>query len=139
MKTPAYKLVYNWDGAPLDYSEYPQSLEQFLEKVYAPLAQPQVDALFWNMGSHEASWPSQTLEMVGETEDRQYATVRGMRHAEGLLAMFERGENPYAALVERGRELGIAVFASIRMNDNHFYGILPEDMARTRRLALTRL
>ena len=139
MTTPDYKLVYNWDGAPLDYSEYPQSLEQFLEKVYAPLVHTQVDALFWNLGSHEASWPSQNLEMVGETEDRQYATVRGMRHAEGLLAMFERGENPYAALVERGRELGIAVFASIRMNDNHFYGILPEDMARTRRVALTRL
>ena len=32
---PPYKIIFNWDGAPLGYSEYPQSQEQFLEKVYA--------------------------------------------------------------------------------------------------------
>ena len=30
---PAYRIVYNWDGAPHDYSEFPQSLEQFIEKT----------------------------------------------------------------------------------------------------------
>ena len=44
---PPYGIIYNWDGAPLDYSEFPQSQEQFLEKVYAPIEGTQVGALFW--------------------------------------------------------------------------------------------
>ena len=35
---PSYGIMYNWDGTPHDYSEYPQSIEQFLEKVYAPIS-----------------------------------------------------------------------------------------------------
>ena len=30
---PNYGIMYNWDGAPHGYSEYPQSLAQFLDKV----------------------------------------------------------------------------------------------------------
>ena len=134
-----YRLLYNWDGAPHDYSEYPQSQKQFLEKVYAPLADTQVDALFWSMGEHEATWPSRTMEMVGDSVGRVYESVRGMRHAEGIRAMFDRNEDPYAAMVDRGRELGIAVFASVRMNDNHFNGIPPDEMGRTVKSGLTRL
>ena len=103
---PTYKLIYNWDGAPHDYSEYPQSQEQFLKKVYAPVLDPQVDALFWSMGEHAATWPSSTMEMVGDSVDRVYESVQEMRHAEGIRAMFERGEDPYAAMTARGRELG---------------------------------
>ncbi len=134
-----YRIIYNWDGAPHDYSEYPQTLEQFLEKTYAPMKNTQVDAHFWCIGEHVAKWPSQTMEMVGDTENRVYASVRSMRHAEGIRAMFKRGENPYAALVQRGHELGIDVYASIRMNDNHFHGLQPEEMAKTVMNGLTQL
>ena len=136
---PPYKIIYNWDGAPLDYSEYPQSQEQFLDKVYAPIEDTQVGALFWCVGVHEAEWPSDTMEMVGDSVNRVYNSVRAMRHAENIRAMFERGENPYAAMIERGRKIGVDVYASIRMNDNHFYAILPEDMAQTTKLGLTQL
>ena len=118
-----YRIIYNWDGAPHHYDEYPQSTEQFLQKVYAPLADTQVDALFWCMGIHEATWPSANLPMKGDAVGRVYDSVLAMRDTENIRAMFERGEDPYAAMVQRGRELGIDVWPSIRMNDQHFWEI----------------
>lgn len=120
---PPYRIIYNWDGAPHLYSEYPQSLEQFIEKVYAPLAGTQVDALFWCMGTHEATWLSSNIPVVGDTVGRVYDSVMSMRDSENLRAMLERGEDPYSAMVMRGRELGIDVWHSIRMNDQHFWNI----------------
>jgi hypothetical protein len=136
---PLYKIIYNWDGAPHDYSEYPQSQGQFLEKVYAPMKDTQVGAHFWCIGEHEAKWPSKTMEMVGDSENRVYSSVRSMRHIEGVRAMFERGENPYQAMVERGHELGLHVYASVRMNDNHFNGLQLEEMPHAVTEGLTKL
>ena len=65
-QTP-YRIIYNWDGAPHHYDEYPQTVEQFLQKVYAPLADTQVDALFWCMGIHEATWVSDNLPLKGDS------------------------------------------------------------------------
>ena len=53
--------------------------------------------------------------------------------------MLDRGENPYAALVKRGRELKISPWAPLRMNDNHFGGLQVEDMAKATLPGLTRL
>ena len=44
-RPPDYGIIYNWDGAPHGYSAYPQSIEQFLDKVYAPIADTQVGPL----------------------------------------------------------------------------------------------
>ena len=134
-----YGIIYNWDGAPLHYSEFPQSQEQFLEKVYAPIADTQVGAHFWSVGGHETEWPTESLEYTGDSVGRVYDSVLAVRHDEGVRAMFERGENPYQAMVERGHELGVDVYCSVRMNDNHFYGILPRDMAKTVRHGLTQI
>ncbi len=136
---PAYRIIYNWDGAPHDYSAFPQSLDQFLEKTYAPMKDTQVDAHFWCIGEHEAKWRSDEMEMVGDSENRVYDSARSMRHNEGIRAMLDRGEDPYAALVQRGRELSISPWASVRMNDNHFNGLQVEDMAATVMPGLTRL
>ena len=138
-KPPAYNIIYNWDGAPHNYSEYPQSLDQFLDKVYAPMKDTQVGAHFWCMGTHEAKWPSQSMEIIGDSKGRVYDSVRHMRHSEGIRAMFERGENPYRAMVKRGHELGLHVYASIRMNDNHFRGLQVSEMADARVPGLTQL
>ena len=137
---PPYKIIYNWDGAPHDYSEYPQAMEDFLEKIYAPINDTQVGLLFWCMGTHEATWPSETMEMVGDSVNRIYDSVRSMRHAEGIRAMFERGENPYAAMVAQGHAMGIDVFASIRMNDQHFWTLQNlEDMQKAVSGSLTQM
>ncbi len=136
---PDYGIIYNWDGAPLHYSAFPQSQEQLLDKTYAPIRDTQVGAHFWSIGEHEAKWPTEALEYIGESEDRKYGLLSSLQHAEGLREMFERGENPYQAMVDRGHELGVHVYASVRMNDNHLYGILPADMAKTVKGGLTKL
>ena len=41
---------------------------------------------------------------------------------ENVRAMIARGEDPQAEIVTRGHELGMEVYASVRMNDNHFGG-----------------
>ena len=43
---PRYQIIYNWDGAPRGYSPAPQSRDDFLAIVYAPLEDTQVGALF---------------------------------------------------------------------------------------------
>ena len=117
---PPYGIIYNWDGAPRDYSEFPQSQTQFLDKIFAPVAHTQVGALSWSMADHRASWPSKNLE-TEKGPAGVYDSVRHMRHTEGLWAAFDRGENPYQAMVDRGHDLGLHVYPSIRMNDNHFW------------------
>jgi hypothetical protein len=44
---PPYRLALNWDGAPHGYSVVPQSMDAFLQKVFAPTVGTAVDALFW--------------------------------------------------------------------------------------------
>ena len=128
--TPQYRIIFNWDGAPLDYDEHPQSTDRLVEQVYGPLEGTQVDAMFWSIGSHEAEWPSEVHERLGDGEGRVYSSMRAKRHSENIRSMFERGENPFQAMVDRGHELGIDVYVSMRMNDNHFYGTRPEDFKR---------
>ncbi len=144
---PDYGIIYNWDGGAHSYSEYPQSVDQLLDLVFAPLEDTQVGALFWCIGEDEARWPSAAMPMIGEAEERRYGLVRNMRRAEGIRAMFERGDDPYAAMVKRGHDMGIHVYCSIRMNDNHFWSdkarrepsLKPEDMAKTVRPGLSQL
>ena len=136
---PPYKIIYNWDGAPHDYSEYPQLVDQFLQKTYAPMKDTQVGAHFWCIGEHEAKWPSKTMELVGDLQNRRYDSVRSMRHVEGVRAMFERGEDPYQGMVKRGNELGMHVYASVRMNDNHFSGLQLEEFPTTVTEGITKL
>ena len=136
---PSYGIIYNWDGAPHGYSAYPQSLAQFIDKVYAPLEDTQVGALAWCMGLHEATWPSEKLDMVGDSTDRRYNWAREMHHNENIRAFFERGEDLYGALIQRGKEQGIDTYASLRLNDNHFWDLRPGDLATTTRNELTPL
>ncbi len=138
-RPPAYRIIYNWDGAPHGFSEYPQTVTQFLDKTFAPMKNTQVDAHFWCISEHEAKWRPTQMEFTGEPEDRRYDSAGSMRHNEGVRAMYDRGEDPYGAMVRRGRELGIAVWASIRMNDNHFNGLQPAEMRDTVMSGLTRL
>jgi len=120
-------------------SEYPQSIETFLDKTYAPIEDTQVGAHFWCVGEHTARWKSDVLELVGDVHGRRYESAQAYTFNENILAMLERGEDPQAAAIERGHELGMHVYASIRMNDNHFGGAQPEDLQRMHHSELTRM
>ena len=134
-----YGIIYNWDGAPHGYSEAPQSMDAFLEKTYAPLEETQVGALFWCVGEHAARWPDSALELLGDVHGRRYENASAYTHTENIRRMLERGEDPQASLIERGRALGMDVYASVRMNDNHFDGAQVEDLPTLHHSELTRM
>ena len=138
-RPPSYGLIYNWDGAPHAFSEYPQSMEDFLEKSYAPMVDTQVGAHFWCLDAHNARWKSDALEMVGDVHGRKYESTHSLIHDENIRAMLDRGEDPQEGAIKRGHELGMHVYASIRMNDNHFNGAKPEDLPKMDSSRLTRM
>jgi hypothetical protein len=74
-RPPDYGIIYNWDGAPHGYSEYPQSMKAFLDKTYAPMEDTQVGAHFWCVGEHTARWKSDVLEIVGDVHGQNYESA----------------------------------------------------------------
>ena len=138
-ESPRYGIIYNWDGAPHGYCEVPQSMDAFLDKTYAPLENTQVGALFWCIGEHSARWPSNVLEMLGDVHGRRYESAQNYTFTENIRRMLERGEDPQEALIERGRELGLHVYASVRMNDNHFKGARISELGTLHHTELTRM
>ena len=134
-----YGIIYNWDGGPHGVSEVPQSMDVFLDKVYAPLEDTQVGAHFWCVGEHAARWKSDVLELVGDVHGGKYESAGSYLFSESVRAMLERGEDPQAEVVRRGHELGMHVYASVRMNDNHLNGLQPEDFGRSHHDELTRM
>jgi len=139
-KPPNYRIIFNWDNSPHGTSEVPQSMETFLEKVYSPLEDTQVDAHFWCLGDQPlAHWKSDIFEAAGDVHGRKYENVSRYIHMENIRQMLERGEDPQVAVINRAHELGIHAYASIRMNDNHFNGAQIEDMDKLHDSALTKM
>ena len=83
---PDYGIIYNWDGAPHGHHEVPQTMEQFLGSMYAPLEDTQVGANFWCIGEHVARYQSGVLETLGEHVGRQYHSVHTYTFDENVLA-----------------------------------------------------
>ena len=120
-RPPEYGIIYNWDGAPYGYSEVPQSMESYLDKTYAPLENTQVKALFWSIRDHASFGESEPASLLSQSA-AAYTSIENVR------LMKERGEDSNAALIQRGHELGLQVYASMRMNDNHFGGAQVGDL-----------
>ena len=142
---PDYGIMFNHDGTFHGKSEYPQRIDELLDKLYGPLQNTQVGAFMWCVGAEQARWPSDDLESIFDPRDRPYGSVKEFRRAESVRAMYERGEDLYGDIVRRGHDLGMDVYVSIRMNDNHFWSdsarkafpLAPEEMAKTVRPELT--
>ena len=100
---------YTTGIAPHGSSPTPQSLDAFVEKVYAPLEDTQVGALFWSAGGRGSRWPSEVVEFIGQERDRPYASASAYNGTENILQMYDRGEDPQQALIARGHELGVDV------------------------------
>ena len=143
--SPDYGIMFNHDGTFLGKSEYPQRVDELLDKIYGPLRNTQVGAFMWCVGAEQARWPSEKLESIFDPQDRPYGSVKEFRRAESVRAMYDRGEDLYGDIVRRGHDLGMDVYVAIRMNDNHFWSdsarrafpLAPEEMARTVRPELT--
>jgi hypothetical protein len=138
-KPPEYRIIYNWDGAPHGYTPVPQTLDDFVARTYAPLQDTQVGALFWCIGEHAVRWSSDEMELLGDVHGRRYESAAAYTHTENIRQMLERGENPHQALIDRGHELGLHVYGSLRMNDNHFNGAQLADLSTLHHTELTHL
>ena len=96
MAGPAgYRIIYNWDAFPHGAHPHPQTMEQFLDSAFAPLAVDgsQVGALFWSVGEHQVRWEATgSLEQVGSYTGRKYRSASDLTHTENVLAMLARGE-----------------------------------------------
>ena len=138
-RPPDYGIIYNWDGAPHGYSEVPQSMDALLDKMYAPMVDTQVGAHFWCTGTHAARWKSSVLDLLGDVHGRRYESAQSYILTENVRQMLERGEDPQEAAIQRGHELGLHVYASVRMNDNHFDGAQPADLPDLHHNELTRM
>ena len=136
---PDYGIIYSWDGGAHAYSEYPQSVDQLLDIVFAPLEDTQVGALFWCIGEDAARWPSKLLESLGDVHGRNYESAAAYLHTENIRQMLEQGEDPQEALIARGHQLGLHIYASVRMNDNHFNGAQVADLEKLHHTELTRM
>ena len=126
-RAPGYGIIFNWDGNPHRFSEVPQSLESYLEKAYAPLEDTQVGALSWRVGTRFV-WKDDGSFGEPEPADPRYPNAVWYFYGENVRLMRERGEDPYEALIKRGHDLGLHVYASVRMNDNHFFGAQLENL-----------
>ncbi|MBT5872725.1 MAG: family 10 glycosylhydrolase [Candidatus Latescibacteria bacterium] len=138
-KPPPYGIIYNWDGAPHGYDETPQTMASFIDRTYAPLSDTQVGAHFWCVGEHAARWDSDVLELLGDVHGRKYESAAAYTFTENIRLMLERDEDPQKSVIERGHELGMHVYASVRMNDNHFDGAQISDLATLHHTELTDL
>ena len=54
---------------------------------------------------HAARWDSDELEVLGDVYDRTYGDAYSYTAVENIRQMLERGEDPQAALIQRGREM----------------------------------
>ena len=79
------------------------------------------------------------MEILGDVHERRYENAQNYIFTENIRRMLERGEDPQKALIEKGHQLGFHVYASIRMNDNHFNGAQVSDLGKLHHTELTRL
>ncbi len=106
-----YRLIFNCDG----YSVAKDSkgdLNQWIENLFGPLENSQVDALFWcdGAGGNTANYDSQVLERTG---------VRAGKPRTYIDDWISEGNDPPKVVVREARQRGLDVYYSFRINDIH--------------------
>ena len=79
------------------------------------------------------------MELLADVNDRHYESAAAYTHSENIRRMLDRGEDPQQAVLDRGHQLGLHVYASQRMNDNHFDGAQLPDLQKLHHTELTQL
>lgn len=123
MQCPQYKVILNWDGGDaFAMGEAGMSKAQFTDLLFGGLADTAVDCVFYCAAAATALYPSDVLELAGqsELEDKgRLENVARWRALANVQAMVARGEDPNASAIEGARERGLGIFFSLRMNDAH--------------------
>ena len=104
-----YRVIFNSDGMEV-YNR--GSVDAYIQKLFGPLEDSHVDALFWSdgAGGNTANYDSEVLELTG-------ARI-GEDHPE-LLRWIKEGNDPPKVVVREAKKRGLDIFYSFRINDIH--------------------
>jgi len=105
------RLIFNTDGYGV-FLNAEGDINKWIENIFAPLADSQVDALFWcdGTGGNTANYDSEVLELTGARIGKVNAH---------LVRWLEEGNDPPKVVVSEARKRGLDVFYSLRVNDIH--------------------
>ena len=137
MKQP-YRLLYNHDGgamvAPFQpFFELPFSIDNFVAKTVGHLADTQVDAVTWTLGTDNQriaaqQGPGRASNLYSHATDvgerfyelpPPFKSKFWLLHAERARQMIAAGHDPPQVVVEQGHRRGLDVLIGLRMNDLH--------------------
>lgn len=108
------RVIFNNDGNEPVYLCKTTSAEELLSYRTAPLAGSQVDAIFY------CTWSSGFgLFTHGTKVGEVFATREGLFSRNLAPALLAAGTDPLHVMAEFGRQQGIEVFWSFRLNDTH--------------------
>ena len=104
-----YRVIFNSDGMEV-YNR--GSVDAYIQKLFGPLEDSHVDALFWSdgAGGNTANYDSEVLELTG-------ARIGEVQPE--LLRWIKEGNDPPKVVVREAKKRGLDIFYSFRINDIH--------------------
>lgn len=120
VETKQYSLIFNCDGHAV-FKDAQGDMNQWIENLFGPLTDSQVDVLFWcdGAGGNTANYDSQVLELSG---------IQANKVNPHLQKMIDEGNDPPKVVIRESRKRNLDVFYSFRINDIHD-SFIPEEMA----------
>ena len=114
-----YRVIFNCDGHAVA-KDANGDLNQWIENLFAPLADSHVEALFWcdGAGGNTANYESQVLERTG---------ARSGQPRTYIDHWIEEGNDPPKIVVREAKKRNLDVFYSFRINDIHD-SFMPDEM-----------
>jgi hypothetical protein len=115
-----YRVIFNCDGHAVA-KDANGDLQQWIENLFGPLENSQVDALFWcdGAGGNTANYDSHVLERTGASAGKPRTYID-----EWITA----GNDPPKVVVREAKKRRLDVFYSFRINDIHD-AFMPDEMA----------
>lgn len=106
-----YRVIFNSDGHGV-FKDAKGDLGQWIENLFGPLENSQVDALFWcdGAGGNTANYDSRVLERNG---------ARSGKIDPALTKLIAEGNDPPRVVVREAHKRKLDVFYSFRVNDIH--------------------
>lgn len=119
MAPKRYRVIFNCDGHAVA-KDAEGDLNQWIENLFGPLGDSDVEALFWcdGAGGNTANYDSQVLERTG---------ARAGRPRTYIDQWIEEGHDPPKVVVREAKKRNLDVFYSFRINDIHD-SFMPDEM-----------
>jgi len=103
-----YRVIFNSDGE----GSANGSVDAYIQKLFGPLEDSHVDALFWcdGAGGNTANYDSEVLELTGARIGKVQPELR---------RWIKEGNDPPKVVVREAKKRGLDTFYSFRINDIH--------------------